>query len=342
MRAEKVDLSHGGGGKRMDQLIEFIGKHIGITDGEEDIVGPSQMDDSAVISLPPDNPMIVLTTDSHTVSPIFFQGGNIGDLIVSGTVNDLTVMGAVPKYLTIGMIIEEGYPIKDLQKICETIGIKSREAGVRIVAGDTKVMPKGGVSEIVVNTAGLGYLYRTPIKDSNAEVGDVIILTGEIGNHGTSLMALREGMNFEITLESDVGNLWPFLKDVTQHPGVKCMKDPTRGGFATTLNEFASKSGVCLEIDEIKIPINQQAQAIADILGLEILGISSEGRAVLIVEEEYADEIMDLLRSKEISAGAQIIGRVIADPKGRVVVITDIGGTRILDKPYGEPIPRVC
>ncbi|MCY3413835.1 MAG: hydrogenase expression/formation protein HypE [Candidatus Heimdallarchaeota archaeon] len=342
MKDKTVDLSMGGGGKRMDLLIDLIGKHIGITDGEGDIVGPQSMDDAAVVTIPDGTFQLVITTDSHTVDPIFFQGGNIGDLLIAGTVNDLTVMGAIPKYLTIGMIIEEGYLIEDLVRICETIGNKARAAGVRIIAGDTKVMPKGMVSNIVINSAGVGYLYRDPIRDSAAQIGDKIIITGEVGNHGTSLMALREGMEFTTTLQSDVTALWPAVKEITANTSVHCMKDPTRGGLATALNEIAEKSNVCLEIDELSLPINEQAQAIADILGLEMMEISSEGRAVMVVAADAADEIIEKLHNQEITQGSVIIGEVKESPKTKVLVKTDIGGTRILEKPYGEPIPRVC
>ncbi len=340
MRDIKVDLSMGGGGKRMDQLIDLIGKSIRIHNEEEDIVGPLQMDDGAVITLPDKTKNIVLTTDSHTVDPIFFQGGNIGDLVIAGTVNDLTMMGAIPKYLTIGMIIEEGFLLEDLVKICKTIGEKARLAEVRIIAGDTKVMPKGTISNIVINSTGLGIITRNPIQDSNAKVGDKIIITGEIGNHGASLIALREGMEFSTSLASDVKALWPELKDITINNSVHCMKDPTRGGLAAALTEIATKSNICIEIDELLLPFNPQAVPITDILGLDILEISCEGRAIIIVDSKHTFRILEQLQV--IDKAACVIGTVIEEPKNKVIMKTEIGGTRILDKPYGEPIPRVC
>lgn len=339
---EYVDLSMGGGGKRMDLLIDFIGKHIGITNGSEDLVGPKDMDDAAVIQSKGD-PQIVLTTDAHTVDPIFFKGGNIGDLAIAGTVNDVMVMGAEPKYLTLSMVIEDGYAFADIKKICETMGTLARQSGVRIVAGDTKVMPKGAVSNIIVTTAGYGEIIRKkPLKDSQAVAGDCIIVSGTVGDHGAALMSQREGIELETELESDVAPLWPQLKDVLLHPGVKAMKDVTRGGLASALNEIADKSNVCLEVVEEDIPIRPESQAICDILGLEPLEITSEGKVIIIVSADARDDILRLLHKHDVTLSAKQIGTVKASPEKQVHVITDIGGTRLLDKPYGEPIPRVC
>lgn len=338
---EIIEISHGGGGKRMDKLIRFLTSKIGISTLQEDIVGPNATDDSAVLAYSNDN--IVLTTDSHTVDPIFFRGGNIADLSICGTVNDLTVMGAKPKYLTLGLIIEEGYPTEKLGVLATTLGVRCREANVRIVAGDTKVMPRGMISEIVMNTAGVGSLIRDiPIQDSAASIGDSIILTAPIGVHGTSLMSLREGIEFETDLASDVSSFWPSFETIVKNEGVHAMKDLTRGGFAAGLSEIATKSNVCLEIEEIRIPIKQESQAICDMLGLEIMEISGEGCAVVIVDAAHAEELLKELQSHNISRDAVIVGTVKESPQGKVHVITEIGGTRILDKPYGEPIPRVC
>jgi hydrogenase expression/formation protein HypE len=338
---EFIEISHGGGGKRMDRLIAFLSQKMGLSNADSDTIGPLAADDSAVVEFLSDQ--LVLTTDSHTVDPDFFRGGNIGDLSISGTVNDLTVMGAQPLYLTLGMIIEEGYSFEKLGKIASTIGEICRNAGVRIVCGDTKVMPKGTLSNIVLNTAGVGTLVRsTPIADSGAKPGDKVIITGPIGDHGTSLMSLREGLEFETTLESDVASFWPSFKDIVRDNAIHAMKDLTRGGLASAVNEIAAKSSVCLLLEEESIPIRQESQAIADILGLEIMEVSCEGSAVLCVDSSSADAILEEFRKFEISEMACIVGTVEEEPKGRVHVITDIGGTRILDKPYGEPIPRVC
>ena len=343
LSGKTIELSHGGGGKRMDQLIRFIAENIGLEDRSEDIVGPSRTDDSAVIAWNSNSKSLVFTTDSHTVEPLFFRGGNIGDLAVAGTVNDLVVMGAKPLYMTLGMIIEEGFSFDDLAAISKTIGKRCCETGVRIVAGDTKVMPSGMLSEIVLNTAGIGTLVREePIQDGNARPGDVIIVTGSIGDHGTSLMSLREGLRFDTDLASDVASLWPALEKVIADPRVHAMKDMTRGGFASAINEVAAKSQVALVVEEELIPVKPAAQAIADILGLEIMEVSCEGRALIIAEKDAEEDLLKELRKHNISRDAEIIGRVEKDPKGKVLVKTDIGGTRILDKPYGEPIPRVC
>ncbi|OLS26618.1 MAG: Hydrogenase isoenzymes formation protein HypE [Candidatus Heimdallarchaeota archaeon LC_2] len=338
---EIIEISHGGGGKRMDLLIKFLTSNIGLETFNQDIVGPNASDDSAVLPYNANN--IVITTDSHTVDPIFFRGGNISDLSICGTVNDLTVMGAVPKYLTFGLIIEEGYKIEKLQQLARTLGDRCREANVRIVAGDTKVMPRGMISEIVMNTAGVGTLVReAPIQDAAAKSGDSIIITAPIGVHGTSLMSLREGIEFDTDLASDVASFWPSFENVIKNSGVHAMKDLTRGGMASGLSEIALKSNVCLEIYEDRVPIKEESQAICDILGLEIFEISGEGCAVIIVDNDNTDEILNELKTKNISKYAVKVGTVKESPKGKVHVITEIGGTRILDKPYGEPIPRVC
>ncbi len=340
---EIVELSHGGGGKRMDQLIGFISKKIGIRNSSEDLVGPEETDDSAVIKIRNTSNTLVLTTDSHTIDPVFFKGGNIGDLAVAGTINDLIVMGAKPLYLTLGMIIEEGFTFSDLGRIAETIGNLCKKTGVRIVAGDTKVMPRGMLSSIVLNTSGVGVLIREePIKDSNAKPGDIIIVTGTIGDHGTSLLSLREGLQFDTELESDVTPLWPALEKIVRDPRIHSMKDMTRGGFASATNEIAVKSGVCLEINEEKIPMRPEAKAICEILGLEIMEISCEGRAIIIADPSAEQDIIQELRKHPETKDARIIGKVISEPKKKVLIKTEIGGKRILDKPFGEPIPRVC
>ena len=340
---KQVELSHGGGGKRMDQLIQFIGQHMNLSNGKEDLIGPLATDDGAVIALPSSQNKIVLTTDSHTVDPVFFKGGNIGDLAVAGTVNDLVVMGAKPMYFTLGMIIEEGFLFDDLAKIAQSIGKGCQATGVRVVAGDTKVMPKHMLSNIVLNTAGFGILLRDqPLHDGNAKIGDSIIITGRIGDHGISLMALREGLKFETDLKSDVMPLWPVLEPVVRNPHVHVMKDLTRGGLASALNEIATKSKVCLVIEEDQIPVKPEAQAIADILGLELMEVSCEGKVVIIVDKEAEQEVLSYLRGQPETKDAAIIGHVKETPPKKVHVITEIGGTRVLDKPYGEPIPRVC
>ncbi|MHA2170226.1 MAG: hydrogenase expression/formation protein HypE, partial [Candidatus Kariarchaeaceae archaeon] len=330
-RQEFVEISHGGGGKQMDRLIAFLSQKIGLENADSDTIGPLAADDSAVVDFPfPDN-KLVLTTDSHTVDPIFFRGGNIGDLSISGTINDLTVMGAQPLYFTLSMIIEEGYSFEKLGKIATTIGEQCRDADVRIVCGDTKVMPKGTLSNIVLNTAGVGNLVRSiPIADSGAKVGDKIIITGPIGDHGTSLMSLREGLEFETTLESDVAPFWPSFKDIVSNQAIHAMKDLTRGGLASAVNEIAMKSNVCLLLEEELIPIRQESQAIADILGLEIMEVSCEGSAVLCVDPSSADALLQKFHKHKVSEMACIVGTVRENPKGRVHILTDIGGTRIL------------
>lgn len=338
-----VEISHGAGGRKMDELISFISKIIDIKNNQEDIIGPEEMDDSSILPIDVEQREIVMTTDSHTVDPIFFRGGNIGSLAVAGTINDLVVMGSKPQYLTLGLIIEEGFKFNDLAEICKSIGEMIKNSEVRIVTGDTKVMPKGKISNLVINTAGVGKLIRkTPIRDSAAQKGDMIIITGSIGDHGASLISLREGLNFETKLASDLHSFWPSFKDIITDPKIRCMKDITRGGFASAANEIASKSKVCLKVNEDQIPIKPEVQAICDILGFEVLEISCEGKALMIVENGSELEIIKKLKKFDFCKDASIIGYVDQSPQAQVHIITDIGGTRQLMKPYGEPIPRVC
>ena len=343
MQIEKkiIDLSYNGGGKQMDKLVEFISTEIGILSDQTDIVGPEAKDDSAVLPFYSNN--IVMTTDSHTVDPVFFQGGNIGDLAVCGTINDIVAMGAKPLYMTLGMVIEEGFTWDDLRVVCNTIGIRLREAGVRIVAGDTKVMPSGTISNIVLNTSCVGVLARdSPLSDSNAKIGDTVIITSEIGVHGTSLLALREGLKFETELESDVDHFWPYFENLIRIPGLHAMKDVTRGGLSSALNEIATKSKVCIEIIEENLPIKSESQAICDMLGLEIMEISGEGVYIIVCSSQSVSQILDILTSTPRLNSAAVIGFVKSSDIPQVHVKTKIGGTRLLDKPFGEPIPRVC
>lgn len=340
---ENIEINHGGGGRRMDVLIRYLLDKININENEQVTRGSRHGDDGAVLHFKSAIDNLVISTDSHTVDPIFYRGGNIGDLSIVGTVNDVTVMGAQPLFITLGMIIEEGYSIAELGRIAESIGKRNSETGVEIIAGDTKVMPKGSLSNLVTNTTGIGVLRRPePLTDSNAQIGDVVIVTGTIGDHGAALMSLREGIEFETDLQSDVAPFWPYFRDVITNPEVHCMKDLTRGGMASALNDIAKESDVLLELQENLVPIRDETQAICDMLGLEIMEISSEGKAVIVCTERVAAQILGELHKHDISKDARIIGTIQAKPKGRVHVISEIGGTRLLDKPYGEPIPRVC
>jgi hydrogenase expression/formation protein HypE len=338
-----VEISHGGGGKRMDTLIEFMLQCIHQRTSKNVVIGSSQGDDGAFLNF--DHPIesIVMTTDSHTVSPLFFKGGNIGDLSIAGTINDVVVMGAEPKFFSLGVVIEEGFSMSELATIFETIGSRVEETGISIATGDTKVMPKGSMEGLVTNTTGIGVLVREqPLAITDAKVGDKIIISGTIGDHGASLMSQREGIDLDTDLNSDVSPFWPYFRDIVANPDVHVMKDLTRGGLASALNDIARASQVLLEIEEDLIPIRDETQAVCDILGLEVMEISSEGKAIIIVESNSAEGVLHELHRHELSRDAKIIGSVKANPKERVHVVTDIGGTRILDKPYGEPIPRVC
>jgi hydrogenase expression/formation protein HypE len=340
---DTIDLSMNGGGKRMDLLIKFISDNIAITNDHNDIIGPQDADDSAVIQITANDPRIVITTDSHTIDPLRFRGGDIGKLAICGTTNDLVVMGCKPLYITLSMIIEEGFSSITLAEICKSIRKELEKTNIRVVAGDTKIMPKGTLSGMIINTAGFGILeIDKPWNDASAEAGDVIIVSGSIGDHGTSLMAMREGIDLDTDLPSDVASLWPEFEDLHKLKGIKAMKDITRGGLSSCLAEIAMKSDVNIEIEETKLPIKPEAQAICDILGLEIMEISCEGRVIIIVSADETSEVLDVLSKYPVTKDATIIGKVNEKPKGIVYVKTEIGGTRIMDKPYGEPIPRVC
>jgi len=310
------------------------------------------LDDSAVID------DIVFTTDSHTVQPLFFPGGDIGSLSVCGTVNDISVMGAQPIALSLGFIIEEGFSIEDLDKILESIGKMSTEAGVPVVTGDTKVVEKGALQQLVTNTSGIGK--RTELldnnifevqrhrefnekwlKDSNLRPGDKIIVSGYIGDHGIALLSFREGYGFESEVQSDI---WPLNKMIAlalKGGGVVAMKDPTRGGLANTLHEWAGKSKFGIKIDEDKIPIREGVQSACEMLGIDALNIGNEGKVVIGVVKEKAEDVLKIIKTTNEGKFAEIIGEVREDMTG-VAMVTSVGGLRLVDAPAGDPVPRIC
>ncbi len=335
---EVVKLEHGAGGSAMRELIENVIasgltlKRVG------DGIGLEHMDDGAVIKL--GNVNLVFTTDSHTVYPIFFPGGDIGRLAVSGTVNDLAVMGAKPIALACAMVIEEGFPLKDLKRIVKSMDETAREAGVAIVTGDTKVVERGKLDQIVITTTGVGIAEKV-VLDSGLKPGDKIIVTGCIGAHGIALLAFREGIELEVQLKSDVAPIWPVVKEALKVGGVTAMKDPTRGGLASALNEMARKSRVDIIIEEEKLPIKDEVKAVAEMLGIDPLEVTCEGVAIIGVEDEYAEEVLKAVRKTAYGKNASIIGRVVKG-EGLVIMESLVGGRRIVREPVGEPIPRVC
>lgn len=335
----KISMSHGAGGEMMQDLIsEIILSNIqkkNVNGG----VGLDDLDDAA--SIPLDGYEIVISTDGHTIDPLFFPGGDIGKLAISGTINDISVMGAKPLAIANAMIISEGFNSEELERIIKSMDKVSQETGTSIITGDTKVMEQGKLDKMVITTTGVGIAKKGEIiRDNGLEVGDKIILTGSIGDHGIALMAYREGFGFETSLKSDVAPIWEIVEAALEVGGVKAMKDPTRGGLANALNELAEKSGVGMLIEEDKIPIKDEVRAVSEMLGIDPYEVANEGKIVMGVEAEAADEILKAIKKTRYGAEAQIIGEVTEDK--HVILETNLGGKRIIEAPIADPVPRVC
>jgi hydrogenase expression/formation protein HypE len=333
--SEKILLSHGSGSRLSHDLIEKI--------LAPPLVNPilARMDDSAVFGL---SGKIAFTTDSYVVSPIFFPGGDIGRLAVCGTVNDLSMSGARPLYLSLALIIEEGLEIEELRRVIESVSETAEEAGVIIVTGDTKVVDRGKADRLFINTAGIGLIEsEEEISGANARPGDKIILSGGIGEHGMAVMSKREGLKFNLPVTSDCAPLNHLAAAMlAASRRIHSMRDPTRGGLASTLNEFARQSGVGITIEEAKIPVHDGVRGACELLGLDPLYIANEGKLVAVVGPEDADMVLAKMRKNKYGVQAAIIGEVTAGHKGRVVMKTMIGSSRIVDMPAGEILPRIC
>ena len=332
---DKILLAHGSGGKLAHDLItrNFVSA----------LDNPllSQMDDAAVFTL---KGKLAFTTDSYVVSPIFFPGGNIGKLAVCGTVNDLSTSGAKPIYLSLAFIIEEGFAISDLRKIIESIKKTADETSVNIVTGDTKVVNRGCADKIFINTAGIGIVPEgVNLSGSNAKPGDKVILSGPIGDHGIAILSQREGLSFGTKLESDCAPLGDMVVEMLRASrNLHALRDPTRGGLATTLNELAKQSRVSIRIEESKIPVREEVASACEMLGLDPLYVANEGKMIAIVATEDAEKILKAMQQNRYGKNAAIIGEVTADHPGRVVMKTMLGASRIVDMLVGEPLPRIC
>ena len=332
---DKILLAHGSGSRLSHDLIEKI------------LAPPlnnpilSRMDDSAVFEL---SGKIAFTTDSYVVSPIFFPGGDIGRLAVCGTVNDLSMSGARPLYISLALIIEEGLEIEELRRVIESVRGTAEEAGVIIVTGDTKVVNRGKADRLFINTSGIGLIDgAADISGSNARPGDRIILSGGIGEHGMAVMSKREGLQFNLPVTSDCAPLNRLVADMlAASRRIHSLRDPTRGGLASTLNEFARQSGVGISIEEAKIPIHYGVRGACELLGLDPLYIANEGKLVAVVDQGDAEIVLAAMRKNKYGVQAAIIGEVTAEHKGRVVMKTGIGSSRIVDMPAGEILPRIC
>ncbi|MFP3953148.1 MAG: hydrogenase expression/formation protein HypE [Candidatus Acetothermia bacterium] len=336
---EKIKVIHGAGGKAMDELI---GNHVlnTFTNKSAGKIGLDNLDDGATIEGYAGR-TLVLTTDSHVVSPLFFPGGDIGRLAVSGTVNDLAVMGADPLALTSSIIVEEGLEMNVLDRIFQSMEETCREAGVPIITGDTKVMERGNIDRIAINTAGVG-VADEPVPDSGFSSGDKIIVTGTIGDHGMALIQFREGLTFKTKLKSDTAPLNHLLKIARDAGDVTGMKDPTRGGLAAGLNEMADKSHLGLTIHEGKIPIKDPVMGVSDLIGISPYNVANEGKAIIMASPGTAEDVVSALRDNPLGKDAKIIGEVTEERPGKVILETEVGGRRFLDAPLGDPVPRIC
>jgi hydrogenase expression/formation protein HypE len=356
-RDTQITLAHGSGGRAMHELVEGLFL--------EYLRNPllEQLEDQAVFEvaatpgqIPGQNgnghatARIAFTTDSYVVDPIFFPGGDIGKLAINGTVNDLAMSGARPLYLSAGFILEEGFPIEDLKRILASMRDAAAEAGVAVVTGDTKVVQKGGADKVFINTSGVGVI-ETPLRlsASNAQVGDKVLLNGTLGDHGTTIMIARGELDLETDIESDSAPLNLLVQEMIEEAmsasaldAIHCMRDPTRGGAATTLNEIALGSEVCIEIDEERIPVREEAKGACEILGLDPLYVANEGKLIAIVAPHVADRLVARMKQNRYGGEACIIGEVKAEPPGIVAMRTGFGGTRIVDMLVGEQLPRIC
>jgi len=337
---QRIGLKHGAGGRAMRALIEDVFVK-GFAETPVDGIGLSAMDDGAALRV--GDRWLVITTDSHVVHPVFFPGGDIGRLAIAGTVNDLAMMGATQVLaLTCAVILEEGFARSDLERIQASIHSTCQEAGAVIVTGDTKVMGRGELDGIVLNTTGIGLTERV-VPDSGLTPGDRILVTGTMGDHGFAIMALRKGLELEGDLRSDVAPLNDLVARALAAGGsaVTAMKDPTRGGLSSALHEMADKSGVGIVLDERSVPVSPVVGAAAELLGIDPLHIANEGKAVLGVRPERADRVLAALRSHPLGEQAAIVGTCIAEHAGAVILDTGFG-RRLLSEPEGEPLPRIC
>jgi hydrogenase expression/formation protein HypE len=331
MKTDKILLDHGSGGRISHRLITDL--MLPIFDNPM----LAALHDGAIFDI--DGNRLAFSTDTYVVDPIFFPGGNIGDLAVNGTVNDLAMCGAEPLYLSAGLIIEEGFSMAYLKKILKSMGVSSEKAGVKVVTGDTKVVPKGAVDKIFI-----GKIPNTVnISSQNARPGDTIILSGTIADHGMTVLTQREGMTFDSSLKSDTAALNHMVsRMLSASKDIHVLRDPTRGGVGTALNEIAGKSNVGIKIYEEKIPLKNETESICELLGFDPLYVANEGKLIAFVDADHAKEVLSVIQKDDHGKDACIIGEVVSDHIGKVVMKTRIGGTRIIDMLTGQQLPRIC
>lgn len=332
----RVDMSHGAGGRAMAQLIDELFKQA--LDNE----WLAQGNDQALFSVPPGR--LVMSTDAHVVSPLFFPGGDIGSLAVHGTLNDVAMSGARPLHLAASFILEEGFPLADLARIVESLARAAREAGVAVVTGDTKVVERGKGDGVFITTTGIGVVPEgITISGDRARPGDAILINGHIGDHGVAILSQRENLGFETEIRSDSAALHGLVADmIAAVPDVHCLRDPTRGGLATTLNELAQQSGVGMRVRETDIPVREAVLAACELLGLDPCYVANEGKLVAVCPADRAEALLAVMRAHPLGTQAAIIGEVVEDPLGFVQMQTRFGGERLLDWLAGEQLPRIC
>ncbi|MEW6592767.1 MAG: hydrogenase expression/formation protein HypE [Candidatus Hadarchaeota archaeon] len=338
MPKDKITLEHGAGGTAMMKLIsEIVLKEFTLR--KRGPVGLDELDDGAAITI--GDKTLVFTTDAHTVKPIFFPGGDMGRLAVSGTVNDLAVMGGRPLAMACAVVVEEGFPIDDFRRICKSMDSAAKEVDVAIVTGDLKVMEKGAIDGIVITTTGVG-LADSLKTDYLLKPGHKILTTGTIGDHGATILAKREGIDVGEELSSDVAPIWEVVEAAMKAGEVSAMKDPTRGGVAGALNEFASKSKVGVLLEEKKIPVAGPVRSLCEMLGLDPLTLTNEGKVLMGVAPEDSEAVLHAIRKTKYGKNAEIIGEATSERPGKVIMKTSVGGGRILPAPLGDPVPRIC
>lgn len=341
LRADTITLAHGAGGKAMRDLIDALFVDAFDNPTLAQLEDQARFDAAALLR---DGERLAMTTDSYVITPLFFPGGDIGELAVTGTVNDLAVGGAIPRYLTCGMIIEEGMPVDELRRIVRSMKATADAAGVQIVTGDTKVVPRGAADRLFINTAGIGVIPAgIDISSHRARPGDAILINGFVGDHGAAIADARGELALESNIVSDCQPLNGLVQTMLAVcPDIHCLRDATRGGVATVLNEFATASDVCMYLEEGQIPVRPEVRGLSEILGLDPLYLANEGKLVAIVPGAVADTVLAAMREHPAGEHSRCIGHVTEAPPGQVIMHTGFGGERIVDMLVGEQLPRIC
>jgi hydrogenase expression/formation protein HypE len=339
IRDEHITLSHGSGGKSTHTLIDAL-----MVPAFANLALDGFADAAVLSTNGIGSPRFAFTTDSYVVSPLFFPGGDIGSLAINGTINDLAMSGARPVCLSVGLILEEGLEMDVLRRIVGSLAAASAAAGVPVVTGDTKVVHRGKADRLFINTSGVGIMRdELNLSTESVQPGDVVIVSGDVGDHGLAVMLAREALEIEADIRTDSAPLHDLVAAILEAaPNTRLLKDPTRGGLATTLNEIARHAGVGIAVEEEKVPVKREVRGACEMLGIDPLHIANEGKLVAIVPPEEADAALDAMRAHPAGAGSAIIGIVRPEPEGMVILKTPIGGSRVLDMLVGDPLPRIC